>query len=407
MAAQQKIGLSASRDIPFNKLMLSQANVRRVKAGISIEQLAESIAQRTLLQGLSVRPVLDGDGKETGMFEVPAGGRRYRALELLVKQKRMAKTQGRSLYVRLRGPDHGKGAAGKWTDAATGQHGDLLDLIGLSQRHASLRDTLNEARLFLRLPKAERIDDQNGEWSGDRETTAAARRLFSMSRPVRGTIAEVYLGERGVDLRSIGVDAKTLRFHPCCRYRDHRRARTQELPALIAAVTNDAGEITGVHRTWLDPSGKAKAQVASPRRPMGAILGHGVRLGWPNARASIDMIIAGEGLETMLSLRTAMPATPMIAATSANHLAALLLPASLTRLYVALDQDAAGRRAAQRLGDRARSRGIEVLTLQPALGDFNEDLRRFGVDALVRTLRAQLVPADATRLLSAGHAVSE
>ena len=27
------------------------------------------------------------------MFEVPAGGRRYRALELLVKQKRMAKTQ--------------------------------------------------------------------------------------------------------------------------------------------------------------------------------------------------------------------------------------------------------------------------------------------------------------------------
>ncbi|MGY2909182.1 ParB/RepB/Spo0J family partition protein [Bradyrhizobium sp. URHC0002] len=92
-SAVQKIKLSPSRDIPFNKLVLSQSNVRRVKAGISIEQLAESIVQRTLLQSLNVRAVVDAEGNETGMFEVPAGGRRYRALELLVKQKRMAKTQ--------------------------------------------------------------------------------------------------------------------------------------------------------------------------------------------------------------------------------------------------------------------------------------------------------------------------
>src|SRR5208282_3191235 len=90
--AIQKITLSSSRDIPFNKLVLSQSNVRRVKAGVSIEELAEDIARRTLLQGLNVRPVLDTEGIETGMFEVPAGGRRYRALQLLVKQKRLAKT---------------------------------------------------------------------------------------------------------------------------------------------------------------------------------------------------------------------------------------------------------------------------------------------------------------------------
>jgi ParB family transcriptional regulator, chromosome partitioning protein len=88
----QKITLSASRDIPFNKLMLSQANVRHIKAGVSIEELAEDIARRTLLQSLTVRPVVDADGAETGMFEIPAGGRRYRALELLVKQKRLART---------------------------------------------------------------------------------------------------------------------------------------------------------------------------------------------------------------------------------------------------------------------------------------------------------------------------
>ena len=88
----QKITLSPSRDIPFNKLVLSQSNVRRVKAGVSVEELAEDIARRGLLQGLSVRPVIDQAGVETGMFEIPAGGRRYRALELLVKQKRLAKT---------------------------------------------------------------------------------------------------------------------------------------------------------------------------------------------------------------------------------------------------------------------------------------------------------------------------
>ncbi len=90
--AVQKITLSPSRDIPFNKLVLSQSNVRRIKAGVSIEELAEDIARRGLLQGLTVRPVLDQTGAETGMFEIPAGGRRYRALELLVKQKRLAKT---------------------------------------------------------------------------------------------------------------------------------------------------------------------------------------------------------------------------------------------------------------------------------------------------------------------------
>lgn len=90
--ATQKITLSSSRDVPFNKLVLSQSNVRRIKAGVSIEEMAESIARRGLIQSLHVRPVLDAEGAETGMFEVPAGGRRYRALELLVKQKRLGKT---------------------------------------------------------------------------------------------------------------------------------------------------------------------------------------------------------------------------------------------------------------------------------------------------------------------------
>jgi ParB family chromosome partitioning protein len=88
----QKVTLSPSRDIPFDKLLLSQSNVRRIKAGVSVEELAEDIARRGLLQGLNVRAVLDAEGIDTGMFEIPAGGRRFQALSLLVKQKRLAKT---------------------------------------------------------------------------------------------------------------------------------------------------------------------------------------------------------------------------------------------------------------------------------------------------------------------------
>lgn len=90
--AAQKIIQSPSRDIPFNKLVLSQSDVRRIKAGVSVDELAEDIARGGLLQSLSWRPVLDDDGTETGRYEIPAGGWRFQALSLLLKQKRFNKT---------------------------------------------------------------------------------------------------------------------------------------------------------------------------------------------------------------------------------------------------------------------------------------------------------------------------
>jgi len=90
--SKPKLVLSNTRLIPFNKLVLSQANVRRVSNGVTIEDLAADIAHRGLLHNLNVRPVLDEVGAVTDTFEIPAGGRRYRALEILVKQKRLPKT---------------------------------------------------------------------------------------------------------------------------------------------------------------------------------------------------------------------------------------------------------------------------------------------------------------------------
>ena len=104
------------------------------------------------------------------------------------------------------------------------------------------------------------------------------------------------------------------------------------------------------------------------------------------------MLAAGEGIETMLSLRCALPTLPTAAALSANHLAAMLLPSGLRRLYIARDLDAAGEAAQTALVRRAVAAGIEAIALSPRLGDFNEDLHVFGLDALRAALRIQLAP---------------
>jgi len=302
-------------------------------------------------------------------------------------------TPGRSLYVRLKGGESGKGAAGKWTDAATGEHGDLLDLISANRRLDTLRDALDEARAFLSMPRPDPPPRQLPAPTGSPE---AARRLFAMSKPIVGTVAEAYLRNRGLPAM---WDCTALRFHPRCYYRgdeDDPRNRVQDAwPALIAAVTDLSGTQTGAHRTWLDPSGRDKAPLSTPRRAMGHLLGHGVRFG-----VADDVMAAGEGIETMLSLRSIMPTLPTVAALSANHLAALLLPPTLRRLYLAREDDEAGRGAVKTLAERARSAGIEALTLDARLGDFNEDLRRLGPEALAAAVRVQIAPEDVARFLS-------
>jgi hypothetical protein len=301
-------------------------------------------------------------------------------------------TPGRSMFVRLKGGESGRGAAGKWTDSATADHGDLLDVIRGSCGLVDFHDVMDEARRFLSLPRPE----PEPEWRRQHArapigSTESARRLFAMSRSIAGTVAETYLRNRGVT--ALHGTAK-LRFHPRCYYRPDYDAPTQTWPAMIAAVTDFGGEITGAHRTWLDPSGEDKAPIDTPRRAMGQLLGNAVRFD----RAQ-DVMAAGEGIETVLSLRCVMPTMPMVAALSAAHLAAILFPVTLRRFYIVRDNDAAGVGAAARLIDRANGAGIEAIALSPTLEDFNEDLRTLGVDALRTAMTAQLAPQDVARFM--------
>jgi hypothetical protein len=308
----------------------------------------------------------------------------------------IANTRGRSLFVRLSGPDHGKGAAGKWTDAATGEHGDLLDLIALSRGFNRLRDTLEEARTFLALPP-DPVRRHN-PMPAPRGSPESARRLYAMSRPIAGTLAETYLRGRGIVTMAAG---DPLRFHPRCYYRPDEDSPTETWPALIAAVTDLGGKITGAHRTWLDRSGQDKAPIDSPRRAMGHLLGHGVRFGVVD-----DVMAAGEGIETMLSLRTILPTLPMVAALSAGHLAALLFPPTLRRLYVARDRDPAGDAAMASLVHRAETAGIEAVGLSPRFNDLNEDLRRLGVEEFRASVRWQLLPQGVAHFTSLATTVT-
>lgn len=302
-------------------------------------------------------------------------------------------TPGRSMFVRLSGPLSGTRAAGKWTDAATGQHGDLLDVIRESCGLVDFKDVAEEARRFLSLPLPD-PDRQHSRRSQPPAATGsqeAARRLFAMGVPIRGTPVEIYLHGRGIRATD---PIPSLRFHPACFHRPEGGGLVARLPAMLAAITDLDGRQTGTHRTWLRPDGSAKAEIDTPRRAMGGLLGNGVRFGVPG-----DVLIAGEGIETVLSVRSALPEMPAVAALSSGHLAALRFPAGLRRLYVLRDRDPAGAAARDRLAARAAEAEIEALTLTPRLGDFNDDLQRYGLAALQARLRLHLQAEDAARFV--------
>ncbi len=297
-------------------------------------------------------------------------------------------TKGRSLYVHLAGP-----RKGRWTDAATDQYGDLLDLVRETCGLVDFRDVADEARRFLNEPKPEPAssrEDNPPEPSASRPPAERARRLLRMTLPLAGTLADRYLRQRGIAGASLHP---ALRFHPSCYYRNLATGRRTSFPALIATVTDPCGAITGVHRTWLDPDGNGKAKVEDPRRALGGLLGNAVRFRFP-VNGPVSVVAAGEGLESILSLSHVIPGMPMVAALAANHLAAFRIPAGCRRLYIAADADAAGRHGIEGLSRRAQELGILPLVLAPELGDFNEDLRRLGPARLASHLRAQLAPDD-------------
>ena len=269
-----------------------------------------------------------------------------------------------------------------------------MDLIRLNRNLNGLGEAINEARRFLALPRPRIPSPPNlGHMPpAAAASSEAARRLFRAGHPVPGTLAEAYLRVRGITGQ---LDWPALRYHPSVYYRETDNAPLESWPALLAAVTDLDGNITGIQRTWLDPRRSDKAPLVDPRRALGHLLGNGVRFG-----KAADILAAGQGVETMLALKSVLPSLPVIAGLSANHLAALDLPPGRSRrLYIARDNDAAGLRAAHRVRERGIAAGIEIRELVPVHGDFNLDLCRLGPEGMRAHLADQLVLSDRTRFL--------
>ena len=300
----------------------------------------------------------------------------------------VAGAKGRSLYVRLAPP----GAVGYWRDAATGEHGDLLELLRVQRGDAGTGPAMAEARRFLELATARSAAPGACERLGDR--AEAARRLWRLCRPVEGTPAEAYLRARGI---VVGREP-TLGFHPTLYYRDAAGAFST-FPALIARATRTDGAFAGLQRTYLDPAQPAKAPVHDARKAMGRIFGAAVWLGAGDA----PTLAVAEGVESALSLLTAQPALRAAAALSAAGLGAFTPPAGVARVLIARDNDPAGRDAAERLLARCRARGLAAAVLVPERGDFNDDLIAGGAQALGARLAAACADANGRGGSVTGH----
>ena len=280
-------------------------------------------------------------------------------------------SRGKSLFIRLRGP----GRPGKWNDMATGDHGDLLDIIRHRTGGSTLRDALANARAFLAIPASCAMPSTPAPQDNE-PLRRSARRLWHSSHPLAGTHAESYLKARGIT----ECHYPSLRFHPSLYYREGDS--TRQFPALVAAATDPTGRITGVHRTYLDPSRPAKANVPNPKKALGDIIGSTVQFTSAN---SDTCLIVGEGIETVLSLLTAYPACAGAATLSAAGLGAFT-PAGDRRVAIGRDRGPDGIAAGMRLAERCMKAGHTFRILPPLLQDFNDDLVAFGPEGIRRGL---------------------
>lgn len=293
---------------------------------------------------------------------------------------------GKSLAVYLRGP-----RAGHWTDYASGEHGDALDLVRAT-RHCTTREALAWARGWLGLAeRGEPSPASTRQVAGapqpppdDDYRRRAALRIWLAAEPaLRATPADAYLRRRGIDLSELGRQPRALRFH----HRLWSRECGAHLPALVAAVSR-GGEFRGIHRTFLakTPEGAwAKAALASPKLSLGAIAGAVIPLqrgasGKPlRAAPEGETAVIGEGIETCLSIAIACPELRVLCGVSLGNLAAIDLPAAITTVILAADNDPGRgpqkllRRAARRFIDQGR---VVRIARSPVGSDFNDCLNK-------------------------------
>ena len=295
----------------------------------------------------------------------------------------VAGEKGRSLYVRLAGRYRGR-----WTDEATGEKGDLLDLIRAARGHARLIDAKDEAAAFLgNAPLPDRTVDAT-------PVQVDTRRLAQFLRTARflgeNSPAARYLERRGL----LPADAAGLRYHPAAWVQVAGEMR--ELPALLAPVRIADGTLEAVHRIFLSPDG-SPAEIDGHKRTLGSPGRGGVWFGDSEAASRIAIC---EGVEDALAVLRVLTAEEkreiaVVASVSAGRVARVELPNSVRDAVLVQDRDAAGERAWEALKERYKGSDIRVSRVLPAGKDANDDLLQRGAERL----RSALTPLTEGLLL--------
>lgn len=286
--------------------------------------------------------------------------------------------------------------AGVWADFATDDAGDALSLVAYLRYGGKLGDAIAWAKAWLGLPtdrpvpEAVRRDAPPPVDDAQRSAEEKARResalkIWLAGRPsLKGTPAAEYLARRGIDLARLGRQPRALRFHPEL----YNRESQSHWPAMVAAVTNDAGEHTATHRTWLARrDGRwGKAPLADAKMSLGTVAGSCIRL-WRGASGKPlkdapegDRAAIGEGIETALSVALACPELRVLCAVSLANMANIALPPTIGQVFLCADNDPGNDKAAgllMRAARRYQAEGRDVRLAMPDVpgADWNDILQ--------------------------------
>lgn len=317
-----------------------------------------------------------------------------------------------SFYITLDGEK-----AGKWIDHATGQYGDVLDLIALSL-NCTITEALLEARAQLGLSTADPAVIRKRETAAARakenrkiaaraaadkaaKSAAMAHRTWlSASASIANTPVEFYLRDaRGIDLRRLGRQPNAIRYLDKCFYR-HMDPHTGEVieghyPAMVTIVNDHTAAAVACHRTYLGQKpdgGWCKADLPEAKKVLGDYAGAWINL-WkgsgvngrkPKPLTQCDApttVFIAEGIEDALSATILLPDARHIAAISLSNFAGLKLPKCVTEIVLIADQDEGEQARAQlnRAVATHQAAGRRVRMWQNKSGgkDLNDALRNY------------------------------
>jgi hypothetical protein len=297
------------------------------------------------------------------------------------------------------------GEPGVWCDEATGDgkkgsanKGDVIGLIAYVNG-CSTGEALKWARDWLGLEKlapgaiaqarGEAVKrDAEQDKMREAELRENQKRAFAVwlkaSPSLAGTLVERYLAGRGIDLSLLPRSPGILRYDTAAWHTDAKA----KFPCMVAGMSNGAGGILAIHRTWLAADGSGKAPVEHPRKMWPSFAGLVIPL-WAGesglgANEAVkkgvrETLVIVEGVEDGLSVALACPELRVWGAASLHNIANVKLPACISKVVVCADNDWGKPQAAKLLqrGLEALSRqGVEVSVARAHIGKDANDLLR-------------------------------